>query len=327
MLSLRSHSPLLSRKTPRPALPSRPEEPAERSSPLRIGLGAASLGALALVQLGSPAQAAETPANVTLGQPVTQSWSVQLSGWETREWTATDERGNWTEFRRGDRHMFQRNYSEGQDDWFEGVEGQNHWRNRAGGYAGLAEEARAQGMVALELPGSPPVEVYGAPTPQELELLRQTFLDLPAAMRPYASKLYLSHHLGEVIDPQGNVKLARGMSGNTEGGIVLDRDYMNEPGLGLRVTKNLIAHESGHNLDRVKGASNQKLWKASGSVSGYGERNPSEDFAETHRFILENWSAYQQGGMAPGTEVQGTRWEPDHAPSVEKAESILQYYR
>lgn len=162
-----------------------------------------------------------------------------------------------------------------------------------------------------------------------MDLLERAFKSLPEVMRPYASKLYLSHHLGEVMGEQGEVKLARGMSGNSEGGIVLDREYMNDPDpvMGLRITRNLLAHESGHNLDHSLGASHSRVWKVPGSVSDYGERNPSEDFAETHRFVLENWSAYQLTLIPEGTVVQGTRLAPDRAPSAAKAQSILDAYK
>lgn len=319
-------SPLTTTPKARPPAPPLPERCEQYLA--TTGLPALALGALALVQLASPAQAqAQAPATVALGEPTSQQWSVQLSGWQTREWTATDNRGNWTEFQRGQRHLFQRTYSENGDEWFEAAEGHNHWRNRAGGYEGLVAEAEGLGSTEVSLPDSPPVQVYGAATPEELGWIRQALSELPPVFRPYASKLYLSHHLGEVIDPQGNVKLARGMSGNREGGIVLDREYMHEPGMGLRVTKNLLAHESGHNLDRVTGASHSPIWNQPGSVSEYGTRSPSEDFAETHRFVLENWAAYQSPeGLTEGTEVQGTRLLPDHAPSAQKARDILRLY-
>lgn len=322
--SLSGKSPLTAAPKPRPSAPSVPE--CSEQALGTTGLPALALGALALVQLASPAQA-QAPATVALGAPTSQQWSVQLSGWQTREWTATDQRGNWTEFQRGQRHLFQRTYSENGNEWSEAVEGHNHWRNRAGGYEGLVAEAEALGSTELSLPNSQAVQVYGAATPEELGWIRQALGELPPDFRPYASKLYLSHHLGEVIDPAGNVKWARGMSGNREGGIVLDREYMHEPGMGLRVTKNLLAHESGHNLDRVSGASHSPIWNRPGSVSDYGARNPSEDFAETHRFVLENWAAYQSAeGLSEGTVVQGTRLLPDHAPSAQKARDILRLY-
>ncbi|MFN8611778.1 MAG: hypothetical protein U0931_29810 [Vulcanimicrobiota bacterium] len=323
---LRTHSPLPARPTSRPLPPEQPE-PSERALS-GAALPPLFLGALGLVQVISPAQAqAQAPLKVALGAPLSQQWSVQLSGWQTREWSATDDRGNWTEYQRGQRHHFQRSYQEGGDEWLEAVEGQNHWRNRAGGYEGLVAEAEALGFTEIAVPGSEPVQVFGAATPEELGWLKEAIAQLPAQSRPYASKLYLSHHLGEVIDAEGNLKLARGMSGNREGGIVLDREYMHEPGMGLRVAKNLLAHESGHNLDRVSGASHHPIWSLPGSVSEYGTRNPSEDFAETHRFVLENWAAYQRPeGLPEGTEVQGTRLLPDHAPSQEKAREILRLY-
>ncbi|MBS2035773.1 hypothetical protein JST97_12355 [bacterium] len=322
--SLHSKSTLPASGRVRPPAPETPN--ASERSLGTTGFSALALGGLGLVQLCSPAQA-QTPANVALGTPLSEQWSVQLSGWQTREWTATDNRGNWTEYQRGQRHHFQRSYQEDGSDWVEAVEGQNHWRNREGGYEGLAAEAESKGSSQISLPGSEPIQVFGAPTPQELGWIKQALDDLPTEFRPYAQKLYLSHHLGEVIDPEGKVKLARGMSGNREGGIVLDRDYMAEPGMELRVTKNLLAHESGHNLDRISGASHGQVWSQPGSVSEYGARNSSEDFAETHRFVLENWAAYQRPeGLPEGTEVQGTRLLPDHAPPPEKARDILRLY-
>ena len=321
---LRARSPLRTIPKNRPTAPE-PAEPSE-SKLGSAGLPALALGAFALVQLVPSAQA-QTPPKVALGAPLSEQWSVQLSGWQTREWTATDDKGNWTEFQRGQRHHFQRNYQENGHEWLEAVDGNNHWRNREGGYEGLAAEAEALGVSEISLPGSKPVQVFGGATSQELGWIRQALNELPSQFRPYASKLYLSHHLGEVIDPEGNVKLARGMSGNREGGIVLDREYMNEPGMGLRITKNLLAHESGHNLDRITGASHGPIWSQPGSVSEYGARNPSEDFAETNRFVLENWAAYQKPeGLPEGTRVQGTRLLPDHAPSAEKARDILRLY-
>jgi hypothetical protein len=278
-----------------------------------------ALGLVGLVQVLPTAAQAAPPGPV---EPLSEQFSVQMSGWQTREWSAQDEHGPWTEFRRGQRLMFQRTYSEGANDWFEALEGTNHWRYRAGGYAGLAEEAAARGGVSLELGEGPPVQVLGAPSQRELELIRGAFLDLPTAMRPYARRLYLSQHLGEIFDPQGQAKPVRGLSGNQEGGIVLDRDYFQESD-PARVIKNLLAHESGHNLDRVHAASNKALWKNSGSVSEYGERNPSEDFAETHRFVLENWATYQKQMLVEGTAVEGTRLKPDRAPSEAKARVIL----
>lgn len=323
--SLQGKSPLPASFKARPQAPL-PPEPCEHRLH-SVGLPALALGAVGLVQLVSPAQAQTAP-NIALGAPVSEQWSVQLSGWQTREWTATDNRGNWTEFQRGQRHHFQRSYQEDGDEWLEGVEGKNHWRNRAGGYDGLVSESESLGSTELSLPGSEPVRVFGGATSEELGWIRQALSELPPEFRPYASKLYLSHHLGEVIDPEGKVKLARGMSGNREGGIVLDREYMHEPGMGVRVTKNLLAHESGHNLDRVSGASHGPIWSQPGSVSEYGARSPSEDFAETNRFVLENWAAYQRPeGLPEGTEVQGTRLLPDHAPSLQKAQDILRLYR
>lgn len=98
-----------------------------------------------MLQLLTPSQAQAEPAAQLLLEPLSQAWSLQLSGWQTREWSDGDGKGHWTEYQRGDRHYFTRSYQDGRESWTEALEGKNHWRNRAGGYAGLAEEAEAAG--------------------------------------------------------------------------------------------------------------------------------------------------------------------------------------
>lgn len=207
----------------------------------------------------------------TWRRPVGPWIEVERKGKRWRERIAPDEEGSpaWTEVLRDGRHYRVRE-SKG---WLELREGANRWRVRLD----VEEEARRLGCGTLEVPTSDGlhcITVYGGPSQGELERLREILAGAPDEARQRVNILYLSRDLGDLEGIAEGVEL------------LIDRDNLDSRDRA----RSLLYHELGHLLDERCGrASSRAPWGSGRSVSEYGSRSALEDFAETHRVVLEQW--------------------------------------
>lgn len=267
-------------------------------------------------------------------------WSVPKGPWtevpggRSRPWTAGDSNGDWTEYEVGGNNWRVRRYREGDSEWEEAISGDNRWRTRPGGPASLSREAVDKGLTILELPDGEgrtlAMEIAGNASPEELGRVRQALEAMPAPARKHAQKIVLVDSLGQVSRQAMALKQEAigGLAGNTEGRVALARSVLATDSATTRV----LFHEAGHNLSAVSGRPEQTpAWPGDkGSVTLYGERNATEDFAETHRFVLTHWDRFVNSKpenleslLDQAAPPDGTAWK---RPAAEKVGLILRLY-
>jgi hypothetical protein len=173
--------------------------------------------------------------------------------------------------------------------YIEYLQGNNRWTVRQG----IVPEADAKGPpTELRLRAADgrnlAVQVHGGATPEELAALRNVLEAAPPASWRYASRLYLTSDLGSITDLGGNnQKRVHGLADGL-GRISIDRGAL----LNSRADR-ILYHEMGHVMDTtwdITSSPGPVGWGNGDSVSQYGRRNASEDYAETHRVVLQDWN-------------------------------------
>lgn len=292
----------------------------------------------------APAAPSEGP-NGLVGAPVRDKdmWSTPSSPWTTgpdglqqRTWSAGDQNGPWTETRRADGTTDRsRSYSENGQNWRETISNDgHHWRYREGGFDGLRAEAAGKGSTTIQVPGADgrpmDLKISGAPTPQEIERVRDSVMAMPPQARANARDISLSNDLGQIYSRGMNqqpISGVGGMAGTRDGSMVIDRNSLTSP----EAANYLIHHEAGHNLQAASGYDvTNPVWSAiPGSVSDYGSNSREEDFADTHRYLMGNWDSYFNSGarLPPSSpNVSPPLSGINQTPSTTKAMEILRLY-
>lgn len=173
-------------------------------------------------------------------------------------------------------------------------EGSNHW-NTIGTYDEMLTVNRA-----LEVPQridlttggvSRQVEVIGARSARELAHVREALerMEQLGATHAIPQQIHVRSDLGAITDPAGRSIDGIGGLGGPGTTMIIARGQLKDP----LVARSVIFHEAGHNVDTNFG------WLATGrggglfgqgdSVSHYASKNAREDFAETHRVLIQDW--------------------------------------
>lgn len=260
-------------------------------------------------------------------------WKDDRNGQHSRTEKACDDKGDWTRVKDDKTGAEQRSrtYEEDGKTYRETESEGNKWRYREGGYEGLAAESRAKGNQRFDMVGpkgsNMEVVVHGNPTDAERDKVKQVLESMPPDARQHARQVFLSDNLGTVYASKPGEKdgSVAGMAGDSFGRMVIDRNsFMGPQGAGI------ITHEAGHNmeaLERSRGADPvlNPVWAdSSKSFSTYGQRSHAEDFAETHRFVMQNIDSYRTTGGPGATPVR----QPGDTgiPSTARAQDILMRY-
>lgn len=198
-----------------------------------------------------------------------------------------DGKGDWCEVKSSAGHRLTRKYTENGTEWKESINGQNRFRTPALGVAGLAEAAAALGTSRFEIDGLE-FKIHGAPSEKELGFLRKAIENMPPAARVHAQDISLADSVGEMLTPGGEIK--SGVGGLAAGKqIALKRGNLTNQ----FNTNRIVFHEAGHVADTTyRDLSNSPPWGRDSSVTTYGQTNPKEDFAETHRVVLADFERY-----------------------------------
>ncbi len=210
-----------------------------------------------------------------------------------RSKAADDGKGDWTEVQSASGHRLSRTYKEDGLEWRESINGNNRFRSPAEGVAGLAKAGAAIGTTILNVDGQE-IKVHGGATQKELDLLRTAIESMPPGARVHAQDITLADNLGETLGADG--AKAAGVGGLAAGGqIALKRTLLNNQ----YSTNRLVFHESGHVCDSEhNNLSSRPPWGQESSVTVYGQGNPKEDFAETHRVVLSDFARYSSMSAA-----------------------------
>lgn len=138
------------------------------------------------------------------------------------------------------------------------------------------------------------VAVYGARSPEEIKNIRnavQRMQDLGLDEAVESTKeVHLRGTVGEMLDPVTGKRVSGlgGLGGADDGTIVVARDQAKS----AYAAEHIVHHEAGHNLDAARGWVSDLDGAPFGkgaSVSSYAAKNAAEDFAETHRALIENF--------------------------------------
>ena len=190
---------------------------------------------------------------------------------------SVDERG--VEFRQREY------YDENGIRWVECKSGTNHWRNNVD----ARERTIRQGPNhTLTMPGpngqNLEIQVHGA-SPEELERVRAHLEALPPEMRASTGVIVIADDIGQFLNDKGEVVGNVGGFGG-QGQITLDRASVSTD----RGMSHVLYHEMGHVQDygRNPRISSAPPWGDGNAVSGYGNNNREEDYAEAHRVALQN---------------------------------------
>ena len=227
------------------------------------------------------------------GGPDWDEYAYDGSTSRSRTVPDSDGKGSWREYQSDTGHHKSRSYTDKDGNWSETIQGDNRWRYREGGAAGLQREARKMGQATVKVagPDGAPIEirVYGAASPKHLQMIEQAMNDLPPGARQYGKEIYLNRDLGEVMDKMGRKESGVGGIGG-DGKVIMNLDSIDHPS-SLR---DILYHEMGHNADYGNGtlSANKDIWGGK-SVSAYGSRNAAEDFAEVHGTVMEGWKRYE----------------------------------
>jgi hypothetical protein len=222
------------------------------------------------------------------GEPWTETFNLETGGVTRRRtephaqggvpWTVSvDEQG--VEFRHREY------YDENGVRWVECQSGTNHWRNNV--------DARQRAIDAgpnhvLTMPGpngqNLEIQVHGA-SPEELERVRAHLEALPPEMRASTGVIVIADDIGQFLDENGDVTGTVGGFGG-HGQITLNRSSVSND----RGMSHVLYHEMGHVQDygRNPRISSAPPWGDGNAVSGYGNNNREEDYAEAHRVALQN---------------------------------------
>ncbi len=176
--------------------------------------------------------------------------------------------------------------------------GKNHWQT-VGRYNDMLTVNKAvertPRQVSIKGPqGAQQVKVYGAANAAEAARI-QGALDkaakLPGAKMP--TEVHVRSHIGDITDsahkPTGNIG---GLGGDGQR-VMIARNALGDDNNAAHV----IHHEMGHNIDTRLGPGYKRLTDTKGShlfgkgksVSDYAAKNAAEDFAETHRVVVQHY--------------------------------------
>jgi len=169
-------------------------------------------------------------------------------------------------------------------------EGDNHWQT-IGNHDDVLTVNRAldRAPVTLSMTAADgsAVKVIGAKSQAEvanvqsaLERMREIGGD-----RAIPSEVHVRNEIGAITDAAGNQTDGIGGLAGDGRHVTLSRDALKDPKSALH----MLAHETGHNLDTLGGGLSDDVFGHGESVSAYGALNPAEDFAETHRVLIEKW--------------------------------------
>lgn len=175
------------------------------------------------------------------------------------------------------------------------ADGDNRWTMVGTGEEMLAtNRALESAPRTVELPraiGSQKVSVYGVRSDAELAGIQEGLARLdqlnPGLGIP--KEIHVRSELGTVENTleSGNIG-GLGGDGRT---VILDRAMLKDPG----AVQETLYHEVGHNLDVQFGDLSENagasLFGQGECVSDYARANAAEDFAETHRSLIQNWES------------------------------------
>ena len=196
-----------------------------------------------------------------------------------------DGKGAWTEVVANGRRYLTREYTEDGVHWVEYIEDGNRYRYVNGGSKGITDQVRSEGCRPITVEGQT-VLVFGKLEEWEVNVLQQAIADMPSPARAHLKELFVAPRLGEVMQPDGSgVQQVAGMGG--PGLVILQKGLLASP----KAIREILFHEAGHGFDQSHRPplSSRPPWGDENSVSPYGRRSASEDFAEVHAAVLSKW--------------------------------------
>ncbi|MFN8612969.1 MAG: hypothetical protein U0931_35850 [Vulcanimicrobiota bacterium] len=194
-------------------------------------------------------------------------------------------------------------------------------RLRLGGFDGLSEEARAVGSQELRPMVHPnganiSFEVAGLPKGDARVGFVQEALDhMAPEARLYAQRVFASERIGQSLDELGRVipgSEVAGLAGGSRGPqMIIDRARLTS----VESAQQMIYHEAGHNFELALARtpeyggqlpSSRGFWGDGNVVHERALANAAEDFAETHRVVVQNWNEYIGRSAADWASETGT---------------------
>jgi hypothetical protein len=150
-----------------------------------------------------------------------------------------------------------------------------------------------------EFGGEVEVKVYGSSNKAQVDNVRNSVDRMVNVGGDNAlmntSEIHIRNNVGEILDPTTGQRLSGigGLGGKRSGEMVISAEQASS----RHSADHVIHHEIGHNIDASKGTGG-RYWGSDdpgspfgkgASVSSYGAKNATEDFAETHRELIGNW--------------------------------------
>lgn len=175
--------------------------------------------------------------------------------------------------------------------------GTNHWRTE-GSYDDMVAVNRAVEPTPRKVDvagpdgtAPAPVAVYGARTAAEADRVGRTLGELRRIGGDHVlpAEVHIRSDVGAITDADGKA-LSRiaGLGGKGDQMVVSRADLATDGH-----ASHVIHHEVGHNVDFPRRLTAQgegaQIFGKGQSVSEYAKHNPAEDFAETHRTLVQNW--------------------------------------
>lgn len=217
--------------------------------------------------------------------------------WRSRTVPDDDGRGNWTEWQDPNGQSSQnRTYSDPDNPeilWSESIRGDNRWRQNLNAET-IARSEGPNETLTLDGPKGPmEIGIHGA-TPEEMASIQRQLEALPPEMRASVREIIVADDIGQFLDQNGNpVGNVGGFADANK--ILLDRASVSDDAS----MQFILYHEMGHVKDFGEGGHSTpgdgQPWGNGRSVSDYGNRNSAEDYAESHRAVLQLEAAARSG--------------------------------
>ncbi|MGE0494287.1 MAG: hypothetical protein AB7S38_34060 [Vulcanimicrobiota bacterium] len=272
------------------------------------------------------------PARGLVGEPSSKWSAPDAHGLRSRTLHSADGKEGWYQWKSPGqrRDYFSRSYKDKGREFYEVLKGNQHSRMQLLGQA--FRNAKREGSVRLtDKQGKDlGVEVHGKLTPAQQDQLRKAIQDLPPALRKYARSIAVVDNLGQQgTRHNGHTRWESHTLGKTDskGRIALDRRLLKDP----KKLFETLAHEAGHGLQVDKARKLGPEWGKK-SVSGYGNTDPYEDYAETVAYVAKNWKSLVNGGhggllRTAGQPIPGAGQRSSDITRRPSATKILQVLR